>query len=151
MITRRPRRLDGVSYIGFQRYFLTTCTAFKRPTFATEPHVAPVLTQLLHAAVLFEFAIPAYCFMPDHIHVLLIAQSERADFKAFVKRFKQLSGFTYRERKNKPLWQPGYHERVLRDDEATLAIARYILENPIRAGLATARGSTRSPVRPSMK
>jgi len=37
------------------------------------------------------------------------------------------------------VWQPGYHERVLRD-EATDDVIRYILENPIRAGLAAKFG-----------
>jgi REP element-mobilizing transposase RayT len=33
------------------------------------------------------------------------------------------------------LWQRYGFERVLRDDEATLDVARYILRNPVRAGL----------------
>lgn len=74
--------------------------------------------------------------MPDHLHVLLIGESEDADLCACVKRFKQLTGFAYKQLHQNRLWQHGYHERVLRDDEATLAVVRYILENPVRAGLA---------------
>ena len=74
--------------------------------------------------------------MPDHVHILLIAQSERADFLEFVRRFKQLTGFAHRQHYGAPLWQPGYHDRILRDDESTEAVTRYILENPVRAGLA---------------
>ncbi len=33
------------------------------------------------------------------------------------------------------LWQEGYHDRVLRDEEATTTVVRYMLENPVRAGL----------------
>ena len=33
------------------------------------------------------------------------------------------------------LWQVGYHDRILRNDEATLMVVRYILQNPVRAGL----------------
>jgi hypothetical protein len=33
------------------------------------------------------------------------------------------------------LWQRYGFERVLRDDEATFTVARYILENPIRKHL----------------
>ena len=58
----------------------------------------------------------------------------------FVRRFNQTTGFMHRRETGQPLWQPGYHERVLRDDEATLTVVRYILENPIRAGLATDLG-----------
>ncbi len=33
------------------------------------------------------------------------------------------------------LWQEGYYERVLRSDEATETVVRYVLDNPVRAGL----------------
>jgi len=38
------------------------------------------------------------------------------------------------------LWQPGYHEHILRDEEVSDIVARYILENPVRAGLASQLG-----------
>ena len=97
--------------------------------------VTETLMQLRQTAGLFEFAIIAHCFMPDHLHVLVSAESERADFAEFVRRFKQMTGFAYRTRHRESLWQPGYHDRVLRDEEGTEAVTRYILENPIRAGL----------------
>jgi putative transposase len=140
MITHRPRRLDGVLYVGYQRYFVTTCAAFRRPLF-TNPLLATAVTeQLLQNAMLLEFAVLAYCVMPDHLHALVEAQSERADFTALMKRFKQITGFAYRQQTRQPLWQPGYHERILRDDESTETVVRYILANPIRAGLSTELG-----------
>jgi len=36
------------------------------------------------------------------------------------------------------LWQRYGFERVVRDSEQTFVVARYILENPVRAGLAGA-------------
>jgi hypothetical protein len=33
------------------------------------------------------------------------------------------------------LWQEGYYERIVRNDESTLVVIRYVLENPVRAGL----------------
>ena len=140
MITHRPRRLDGVSYVGYQRYFITTCTAFRRPLFTTQPLVTGVTNQLLQTSALLEFAVLAYCLMPDHLHALVEAQSERADLTALIKRFKQMTGFAHRQQTGQPLWQPGYHERILRDDESTEAVVRYILENPVRAGLSRTLG-----------
>jgi len=78
--------------------------------------------------------------MPDHVHILLHASSERADLPAFMKRFKQVTGFAYKQHSRQVLWQNGYHDRILRDDESSESTARYILENPIRAGLTTAWG-----------
>jgi len=136
VIANRPRRLDGVSYVGFERYFLTTCTAFRRPFFAASSVANAVAVQLIHDADHFEFVVLAYCLMPDHLHALVEAQSEQSDFQAFVKRFKQTTGFRHRQLTRNALWQPGFHERVLRNDEASPAVVRYILENPVRAGLA---------------
>jgi putative transposase len=136
--TTRPhdhRSPQALSYVGFQRYFVTTGTAFRRPIFTQDAVAATTTAAILETARAFEFAAVAYCLMPDHVHLLLIAESEHANLVKFVKQAKQVTGFTYRRAEGRPLWQPGYHERILRDDEATLAVARYILENPVRAGL----------------
>ena len=34
-----------------------------------------------------------------------------------------------------PVWQRGYHDHALRDDEDYRVRVRYVVENPIRAGL----------------
>jgi len=78
----------------------------------------------------------AYCFMPDHLHLLVEAQSQNSDCRAFIRRAKQLAGFQYARSVGGRLWQRYGFERVLRDDEGTLIVARYIVENPVRAGLA---------------
>jgi hypothetical protein len=44
--------------------------------------------------------------MPDHLHLLVAAESEDSDVTAFVKRFKQLAGFAYKKTHSEPLWQP---------------------------------------------
>jgi REP element-mobilizing transposase RayT len=74
--------------------------------------------------------------MPDHVHLLVYGTSLDADLRALVVHFKKLTGFEYSQRAGRRLWQAGYHDRVLRDDESTEAVARYVLENPVRAGLA---------------
>jgi REP element-mobilizing transposase RayT len=137
---RRQRRLAGESYVGYQRYFVTTCTALRRPVFKERWLATDVTACLLQNAASFDFTLPAYCVMPDHVHVLLHATSDRADLLAFMKRFKQLTGFAYRRQTCQALWQVGYHERILRDDESSETVARYILENPIRAGLSNQWG-----------
>ena len=98
------------------------------------------MSQILQSANDLEFDVVVYCLMPDHAHLLLFARSEASDFIRCVKQIKQVTGFYHRQATGRRLWQPGYHERILRDDEATLAVARYILENPVRAGLAKALG-----------
>ena len=45
------------------------------------------------------------------------------------------SGYHFKQQFGQRLWQRYGFERVLRDDEQTLVVARYIVENPVRAGL----------------
>jgi REP element-mobilizing transposase RayT len=73
--------------------------------------------------------------MPDHLHCVVEAEAADSDFCRFVASAKQRSGFTFMRSHGGRLWQRGYFERVLRDEETTHAYVRYVLENPIRAGL----------------
>jgi putative transposase len=134
MRQRRPR-LNPSLYIGLQRYFLTFCTAQRHACFITMDAVKCVRDQILQVAALFDMEEIAYCFMPDHVHLLVEGHSEASDALAFVHRAKQLSGYEFSRMFGRTLWQPSFNDRILRDDEATLSVARYIFENPVRAGL----------------
>src|SRR6266852_5891909 len=76
----------------------------------------------------------AYCIMPDHIH-LLLRGAAGTNLITFVKLFKQLSGYWYRNRFGSKLWQKGYYDHIVRREDDLPGIARYILANPVRAGL----------------
>jgi putative transposase len=136
MRQRRPR-LNPALYIGYQRYFLTFCTTHRQSRFIHAESVACVHDQILQIAGLFDMEETAYCFMPDHVHLLVEGCSDSADALAFVHRAKQLSAYVFAQALGQKLWQPSFFDRILRDDEASLSVARYIFENPVRAGLVT--------------
>jgi len=75
--------------------------------------------------------------MPDHFHGLFESTASDCDFTKFTCMFKQRSAFARKRVTGRNLWQEGYHDRVLRSEEATLDVVAYILENPVRAGLGT--------------
>jgi len=135
MFTGRPEHLKTFDYVGLHRYFLTFCTLNRRPLFLTSDSVDEVRRQFLRAEHDERFAVLAYCFMPDHVHLLVEGKSDDSDCRRFISRAKQLSGFRYKRQFGEPLWQRYGYERTLRSEEATLSVARYILENPVRAGL----------------
>jgi len=136
MITNTPGHLKGFSYVGLYRYSLTFCTDARRNLFADRDVVELVVQQLLRAANEQKFAVIAYCFMPDHLHLLIEGISDDSDGKRFIKAFKQYSGYYYAKTRPGTLWQRYGFEHVLRDDEATVEVVKYILRNPVRAGLA---------------
>jgi putative transposase len=94
-----------------------------------------VKQQILRAALRFEFAVPAYCLMPDHVHLLIDGRTERSDLRRFIKRAKQSSGQRYAATARGPLWQDSYYDHVVRREDDLIRIVRYIIENPVRAGL----------------
>ncbi len=51
---------------------------------------------------------------------------------------------TFSQRTGGRLWQQGFFERTLRNDEAIEVVARYIEGNPVRAGLVTSANDGRS-------
>ena len=77
----------------------------------------------------------AWVIMPDHLHWLLIPVADPLD--AIVRRVKSCSARIVNKRINSsmPLWQKGYHDHALRKKEEIRAVARYIIANPVRAGL----------------
>jgi putative transposase len=131
----RPR-LKSFDYLGEYRYFLTFCTAERHQAFVINSVVDLVLGQILRSAPENEFEIPAYCFMPDHVHLLVDGSSPASDLRRFARDAKQYSGFHYKQTHGRRLWQPSYYDHVLRDEDDTWSVARYIVENPLFAGLA---------------
>ena len=136
MRTGRPERLTAFNYQGFHRYFLTFCANHRSHVFTSKDVVDLVLTQISRGATDSAFAVIAYCFMPDHLHLLIEGKSEGSDCREFIKRAKQYSGFYYSKAYGAKLWQRYSFERLLRDGDKTVDFARYILENPVRGGLA---------------
>src|SRR5262249_14180210 len=75
------------------------------------------------------------CYMPDHLHLLLEGAHGTSDLRRCIKDLKQRTAYHARRVHGVELWQDGYHERVLRQDEDVATYADYIIQNPVRAGL----------------
>lgn len=82
-----------------------------------------------------HFALLAYVFMPDHLHLLVEGTSTDADFRALMTLLRKRAAVAFRRREGQMLWQHGYHERVLRENENIAHVMAYIVANPVRAGL----------------
>jgi putative transposase len=133
-VRKRPPRMACFDYLGPCRYFVTLCTAAKRPVFVRGFDYATIVTILSRLAGYFGVDVLTYCFMPDHLHFLLEG-TEKTDLKEFIRVFKQMTSY-YSNNDNGILWQRSYYDRILRRDEDSVTVAQYILNNPVRRGLA---------------
>lgn len=132
---RRNLRLPTDRYRGRNLHFVTLCF-YDRRRFGEKPRVASWLIASLqkHAAIC-AFTIHAYCFMPDHMHLLAAATSDESNLIKFVEFFKQETAFEFARRAHRRLWQFKYFDRVLRASDSADRVAWYIWLNPVRKGL----------------
>ncbi len=131
----RPHRLTTDAYSGGYRYFLTICTHRRRPYFLDASVVELARLEFLHISRAQSFSILLDCYMPDHMHAVVEGVTEESALPRFVKLAKQHSGFHFARRQGSPLWQESYFDRTLRRDESLSDVFRYIILNPVRAGL----------------
>jgi REP element-mobilizing transposase RayT len=123
--------------VGLQRYSLTICCHDRRHAFDDAAARDVVLSCLRHISETHRFAVFVYCLMPDHVHFVVQGRADDSDCLVFVRIFKQKTAFAWKQRIGERLWQNSFHDRVLRDSEATQRVVRYVLENPVRANLVT--------------
>ena len=74
--------------------------------------------------------------MPDHLHVLVTGLVEQADAWLAMVAFKQQSGQWFWATGTDCRWQKTFVPRSLLPDRSLDAVAGYIMNNPVRAGLA---------------
>jgi REP element-mobilizing transposase RayT len=77
----------------------------------------------------------AYVVMPDHFHWLI--ELKNMPLRSLMGRTKSRTTVALNRllQREGPLWQPGFHDRAIRKEEDLEAVARYIVANPLRAGL----------------
>lgn len=73
--------------------------------------------------------------MPHEVHLLLEGLSHSSEFRRFVRDWKQRTTFDYRNTTGGDLWERGHLDHVLRPDEDTYFVMRYVLGTPVRTGL----------------
>ena len=127
-------RRGRVSIPG-QYYHVTCATVDRAPVFLDWPAGLPVIAALRAAQHSSDAHTLAYCLMPDHLHWLM-----RLDKSPLARVVGQMKGRSARATGNGYLWQRGYYDHAIRTDESLLNVARYIIANPLRAGLVTRIG-----------
>ncbi|QCI10269.1 transposase [Pseudomonas putida] len=121
-------------------YLLTTVTHQRKQIFTQLQLARSVIQQFRLAEIDGLCHSLAWVVMPDHVHWLI--ELRGATLCCLMRRFKSRSSHAlYRQgMRRERIWQPGYQDRALRREESVLKVARYIVANPIRAGLVGRAG-----------
>jgi REP element-mobilizing transposase RayT len=72
--------------------------------------------------------------MPDHIH-FFVRGDAHFDLIKWLNGLKRAMSVAVGATVKRPLWQPGFFDRVLRNEETYAQKWEYVQQNPVRAGL----------------
>ena len=122
-------------------YHVTIATRAREPLFL-DFHAASAAARCHQDQICLKDTIMlAWVLMPDHAHWLL-QLGECDSLPAVVTRLKCATARNANRvlKRKGSLWARAYHDQALRNERQLLATARYIVANPLRAGLATQLG-----------
>jgi len=128
--------LRGRASAGGQIYLVTTVTRSREPLF-TNLHLGRIVVRTLHCPEISAHAATlAYVVMPDHLHWLAQLRPD-SDLSEVVRSVKGKSAFEINRVRGvrSCVWQQSFHDRALRREENLEDAARYVVCNPLRAGL----------------
>ena len=152
---RKQIRLPDYDYSQSGAYFVTICTQNRRCVLAQivgrdDPGAPCAECRLLPYGKIVEryvLSIPVaypgvllekHCIMPNHIHLLLKVQTDdirRAESsrptQLLPRIIAAMKRFSNRDAGEK-LWQTGYYEHIIRDENDFLTRWQYIDQNPAR-------------------
>ena len=126
----------GRSSATGQLYLVTFTTHRRQPLFSN-PRLAMDAAREIHDPRSWQRStLLAWVLMPDHWHGL-IQLGEGESLPDLMRAFKENVSRRLRLQWHAlgPVWAKSFHDRALRREEDASAAARYIVLNPLRAGL----------------
>lgn len=140
--SEQNRRRYRNQRLWFAKYDSYLDSAKTGPTWLNEPQIAQIVYDSilhLHNKV---YELDTFTIMPSHLHIVFkpLVEPDAILPYSLAKIMHSLKRYTAREA-NKILdrtgkfWQHESYDHVVRDEEERQRIIRYILNNPVKAGL----------------
>ena len=114
---------------------ITICTKNRMNVFKNGQFVNVCMDLLNRLSENEDIKLFAYCFMPDHVHLIISVQGDKSVVD-FVRKFKSISvikslqyGFEGR------IYQNRFYDHFIRKEDGLNEAIMYVLNNPVRKGL----------------
>jgi len=152
---RKQIRIKGYDYAKSGAYFITICIANRQnllwdqcrgalwapatglPLSSIGKTVDEHIQNLNH--IYPTVRVDKYCIMPDHIHMILMIESEGSgrlpSAPAIPRIINQFKG-SITKHIGVPIWQKSYIDRVIRNNKGYQAVWEYIDNNPFQMDTA---------------
>ena len=132
----KPHRLPPECYRGQVAVAFTACLLEGQTGLNRASVVSPFVKFLGRVGTKHACLVLIYCFMPDHLHVIVHGREDLSDTRQAMVDFKQLSGFWFRSVKSPLRWQKDFYDHIIRKEQDLGAQVRYVAANPVRRKLA---------------
>lgn len=136
-IREHKHRLSKEHYRGFVSGSFTLCIKNGSELFSDDAVVKVFADILASVAGKEGCIVPAYCFMPDHQHIVLSGTAVDSDLWAVLRAYKQRTGYWLSRNRPEITWQKDFYDHIIRSDKSLATHVRYVLDNPVRSGLVT--------------
>lgn len=107
------------------------------PLYLRDAGIARMVVDAMHfqERTLAQFELHHYVVMANHVHLLITPRVELSKVTHTLKRFTAREANRLLGLVGHPFWQDESYDRIVRDGEEFQRIARYIENNPVKAGV----------------
>ncbi|MBI5059004.1 transposase [candidate division KSB1 bacterium] len=127
------------SQLGFAGsiHFITTVTEVRGSVFVESSECKKILESFEVFRNKFELVCCGYVLMPDHLHAVLVQPNDGSHVSDAIGGFKRATSLKCKPARypDTPLWRDNFDDVPVPGVEAAKTKLRYMLANPVRAGL----------------
>jgi REP element-mobilizing transposase RayT len=124
---------SGEAFVAMDRLL---DTARFGPIHLKRPEVAELVRGCIRHCASADSDMHARVIMPNHVHLLITPHSNVSELLRRLKGYSARQANRLLGRRGQPFWQDESYDHLVRNREESRRIERYIINNPVNAGLA---------------
>ena len=122
-------------------YLVTFATCKRHPHFSDPVVAFDACRWLASGAAWLDARLLAWILMPDHWHgILQLGDTQDLSGSVGTAKGRVARALRAKHPQVGTVWQDGFHDRAIRGEAHLLQAARYIVMNPVRAGIVRRAG-----------
>ena len=141
---RRSIRLPGYDYRQAGAYFITICTR-GRECVLSDPTVSGIIHEVWQSLPAWfpTITLDEFVVMPNHVHLVLTPlEQPDGEWYPLSRILHTMKGYSGRQAnrvlgREGAFWQHESYDRYVRNEEELGRIIAYVVNNPVKAGLAS--------------
>ncbi len=147
------KKIRSEKYLAFKKNYFKLYDEYLDkasygPKWLQDRKIADIVKKALHYNDGIKYNLIAYTIMPNHVHLVIEPIIEkfvgRTDCSTYIVTsiLKSLKWYTAREcnkilNRSGAFWQHESYDHVVRNSESLIRIVKYVLNNPVKAGLVS--------------